>query len=333
MRPSFFALAAVFVMSLATTRSAEAQDTRKKKPATADADTLFREGRRLLQAGDVAAACPKFEESYRLDPAPGTLLNIADCDERSGKLTQAWQHFHNAALTLRDDRVPIAQKRADNLQKKLVIVNVKLPADAPPGTRALQDEVDLPPASLNVDRALTPGRHTFRLGGAAAGNVLTLDLKEGERRDIVLELPPPPVTAKASTTSAALPPSPPPQIANDDTPAPPTKRGIADDPKLPAYAAFGVGGLGLIFATVGLWQTLDAKSDVDALCPNKVCTTQEGIDAASRGTTFNVVMIAGMIVTVLGAGAGTYLLFHPAPWQRRAASGVFFNPSGLAGTF
>ncbi|NOU28880.1 MAG: hypothetical protein HOO96_13330, partial [Polyangiaceae bacterium] len=50
-----------------------------------DAETLFREGRKALEAGDYAVACAKFAESQRIEPAPGTLLNLAGCEERSGK--------------------------------------------------------------------------------------------------------------------------------------------------------------------------------------------------------------------------------------------------------
>jgi hypothetical protein len=37
-----------------------------------------------MSKGDVAGACRKFEESDQLDTAPGTLLNLAGCNERLG---------------------------------------------------------------------------------------------------------------------------------------------------------------------------------------------------------------------------------------------------------
>ena len=39
------------------------------------ATALFNEGRSLMSEGRIAQACPKLEESHRLDPSGGTILN------------------------------------------------------------------------------------------------------------------------------------------------------------------------------------------------------------------------------------------------------------------
>ena len=84
-------------MCLAASGLAHADPTpaeTKHDPAAAEA--LWREGRALRAAGKTHEACPKFAESYRLDPALGTLLNLAQCNEVDGKKATAWSEYRDA---------------------------------------------------------------------------------------------------------------------------------------------------------------------------------------------------------------------------------------------
>src|SRR5580704_6931738 len=76
----------------------------------AAAEVLFRQAREKIVAGDYGGACPLFKESLRLDPAPGTLLNLAECEERIGRLASAWEHFERLERGLpgTDERFAIA---------------------------------------------------------------------------------------------------------------------------------------------------------------------------------------------------------------------------------
>src|SRR5262245_23729372 len=103
-------------------------------PSPADrvlAESLFQEARDLMNADRVPEACAKFAESYRLDSTLGTLLNLAVCHEKEGKIASAWAEFKDAASMARanhqPDRDAMATKHAESLQGQLSYVVLLVP--------------------------------------------------------------------------------------------------------------------------------------------------------------------------------------------------------------
>src|SRR3954454_10869417 len=60
---------------------------------TGSAAALFETGLQHMQASRYAEACPKLAESYWLDPRPGVLFTLAECEARWGKLASAIAHY------------------------------------------------------------------------------------------------------------------------------------------------------------------------------------------------------------------------------------------------
>src|SRR5262245_26602443 len=121
----------VFVTSSALSGAARAQSP---SPAeTAVAETLFKKGRELLEAGKVSEACPKLAESQRIDPRLGTLLNLAACHAQEGKIASAWAEFTDAATKAeragQQERAKLAHEQARELEKRLSFVSITV-ADA-----------------------------------------------------------------------------------------------------------------------------------------------------------------------------------------------------------
>jgi hypothetical protein len=98
------------------------------------AESLFSEGRQLMKAGKIAEACPKFEESYRLDPAGGTLLNVALCHEKAGRTATAWAELKDARAAARKDgradREKLATEHLEKIEPTLSKLTVIVAPDA-----------------------------------------------------------------------------------------------------------------------------------------------------------------------------------------------------------
>jgi hypothetical protein len=74
-----------------------------ERDSVAQAEVLFRSGKEADARGDLETACSKFAESQALDPAVGTLLNLADCESRSGKTHEAIEHYQAARAEMTPD--------------------------------------------------------------------------------------------------------------------------------------------------------------------------------------------------------------------------------------
>src|SRR5687767_13693349 len=142
---SKFFLVLAAVVALEDRAQAQARDA-------AAGEALFQEGRGLMKAGDFAAACPKLEESHRLDPALGTLVNLASCEEQQGRTATAWQHWRMAMeqLPASDKRRSTAQARAAALEKLLARLTITLGAEVSSEAEVKRDGVRLGRASLGL---------------------------------------------------------------------------------------------------------------------------------------------------------------------------------------
>src|SRR5262249_48649017 len=94
-----------------------------QSPNARAAEGLFQQGVSLLQSGQTKEACEKFVASYGLDPANGTLQNVASCHEKEGTTASAWSEWlelaGKAAQANQKEREQLARSRAGELAKDL----------------------------------------------------------------------------------------------------------------------------------------------------------------------------------------------------------------------
>ena len=170
-RPSLLAL---FLLVLARPSAGRAELS-LEPPSGAEvalAETLYREGRKLVAEQRYAEACAKFAESYRLDPATGTLLNLATCHEAVGKLASAWLEFSDAARRARreqrEDRVRLAEEQLRALEPRLSRLTLHVnPTPGAPDLRVKLDGIVIGPAAYGISAPVNPGAH--RIEASATG--------------------------------------------------------------------------------------------------------------------------------------------------------------------
>jgi tetratricopeptide (TPR) repeat protein len=170
-------------------------------------EALFREGRRLLKAGDVANACKKLEESQRLDPAPGTLANLAECHEQLGRTASAWEHWRRFADVVPpgDPRRATALARSADLEKRLPRLSIELAPGAPPELHIERDLIPLGPASYKLALPLDPGPHAITVTSPGrAPRTYDVILAPGELRRLAVAAGPALATPAPAQAPAAV---------------------------------------------------------------------------------------------------------------------------------
>jgi hypothetical protein len=101
---------------------------------SAEAESLFREGKRLMKKGQLAQACDKFDAADHVEATASTELNLADCREKTGQLATAWAMFIKAATTAKRagdaKRDAEGRRRAAALEPQLVYLTILVPEEA-----------------------------------------------------------------------------------------------------------------------------------------------------------------------------------------------------------
>jgi len=98
---------------------------------SAEADQRFKEAEALLEAGKVAEACAAFEESNRLEPSAGTLINLGLCREKLGKLASALAAYRGALERVKDpNKKAVAAEREAALAPRVSRLTISVASEA-----------------------------------------------------------------------------------------------------------------------------------------------------------------------------------------------------------
>jgi hypothetical protein len=311
---------------------------------SAQAETMFREGKRLMAAKDYAAACPKFAEAARLDPSSGVQLALGLCLEGQGKTASAWGAYVTAAsLARRDgrkDRERAADQHASALEPKLphVTIEVAAPTAALAGLVVREDGVLIGSAAWS-SAPIDPGAHT--IDAAAPGKkafAATFAIDPGEKKTVsVPVLEDAPATPASASASAPASPTAVPAASTVPVGSGGSSAGAAPSESSaplaePSHAlrntglvVLGVGAASTIAGVVFGLVAINKASSVNKACPGSTCGNAQTVsDDQTAGTLADAstgTFIAGGACVAVGA-----LLFflgrHPAEEAATTTAGV-----------
>ncbi len=325
MSSKIVASAALFGLTLlAVSPNARAQSD------SAIAQGLFDEGRKLMNEKKFAEACPRLERSYKLDPAAGTLLNLAVCHEGQGKTATALAEFRDSVALARrenrNDRLGFAQKHIDALKNRICTLTVTQ-AGHESGLEWKLDGAKVGTESLGIALPIDPGGHVIEASapGKQAWKTSFEITRDGETKS--LEIP----------TLVPLPPQPKPEVVVEQPPPPPPlveKASRGPSPWIWVTIGFGVAGFGAMalggIESLSSWNTRTANcgSSIGNSDPN-ACNSA-GVTADSNARTWALVAdiglgvgVAGTIATIIVAAVG-----RPKPKDsRHAIVTPFVSPS------
>jgi hypothetical protein len=281
-------------------------------------------GYALKQAGKCEDAIPHFLASYRADPRPKALLNLADCEQQLHLLLAASDHARQGLSLARQqqDRVltDVAQGQLDAIDHKLPRLIVRMAPEAPAGTSAVRDGTVLGADALEVPVPLDPGAHrVVAMAPGRAQREFEVILVEGQHAEIEVEPGAPIETGAAAEAAMAL--------SGHDDAGPSTRR-------LLTYGVLGVGGAGIIVGVaVGIaagskHSAIDRECNDSSTCPS---SAQGDIDSFHSLRTWSTI---GYVSGVAGLATGV-VLWLTAPKSDTPASALWLGPAsaGVAGRF
>ena len=273
---------------------AAAQDASNK----AAAEALFRDGRTLYDQGKYPEACAKFAESQRLDPAPGTLLNLGGCYEKNGQTASAWATFKEAMAAAhvkgRNDWEDLARTRAAALEPTLSRLTIAVASKAD-GLTVTRDGSAVGAAEWGTAIPVDPGSHA-------------VDAQAPHRKPFHQSVDVPSGGANITVTVAEL------DSAADEGGTPPTESHSSGSTQ--RTIGLVVGGIGIVGIGIGTAFGFSAMSKENDATKNHCDATdhcdptgvQLGKDAQSAATASTIAFAVGGV-----ALAGGLLLYFTAP--------------------
>ena len=316
---------------------ASAEGTQPLSPA---AERLFNDGLKLAHGGDCTRARDKFTESYAIDPAPGTLINWALCEEKLGRSATALELLRLADQTLPANHPKRAGmvKHMEMLRKRAPILRVRLTAPLPEGATLAMDGALVETAAFSRGVLGDPGAHVVEIR-VPGHEDRRYEVVLAEATTLEVTVQPGALRTGAKGGDGKSAPEGASGAGSSDPSGGPTSTSTSSPSSTLGWALAG-GGLAAIGA--GAVTGLLAKNQWDSVSNNcdverKVCRNDEGVQASSAGDTLAAVSTAAFIAGGASLAVGGYLLLTtkdaPATARVSTAAGPGVLGLRLSGEF
>lgn len=294
------------------------------KEELAKARELFMEGLALASGNNCSGAIAKYKEVARVKMTPQVAFNIAECEERLGKLVSAVGNYRLAQSQLDDPKVKAKAKevasqvegRIASLEERIPKLTIKRGKGAESATLLL-DGSELGSAQVGSELPVDPGPHELvaRIGEKEASKkTFSIGEKESQEIEISVDL----AALKKDET-------PPPPIKPEE---PPPKVIVEPDKgssKVPGIVLLGVGvASGAVGAALFFGPRQSTIDELEQVCgPDKRCPASAK-DTSDKGKLYTGIAEAAWGVGGAAIITGVILL--------ATSGGKKTNTAGLPGT-
>jgi hypothetical protein len=277
-----------------------AAPARAQQPGT-ESDDLFAKGREAMREQDYARALTLFERSESIEPAVGTLLNLAICEEKLGRLLRARDHLHEAldATGPSDRRRGLIAERFSEIEGELPRLTITGPAALAPGVVVRLDGEPLDRSHLLAPVPLDPGVHTLRCSGSLARLCdRTFTVAPREQIAQLVEGVPAPSQATATRPTVTLG-----AAETVERPAPRPARTLP-------HVLEGIGAVGLGVGIGSGAAALYEKAQVAQHCDRARCDS-EGTSDSRTESRLSIVAATSLAIGLVGLVTAAYLSLRP----------------------
>jgi hypothetical protein len=289
----------------------------RAQSSTAQAETLFRQGKDLMAHGRIAEACAAFDASQKLDPTIATLLNQASCREKNGQLASAWGLFLDAERQSRsasDDAGrqlhQVATDHAGKLEPRLSTLTITVASEnRVRGLEILRNNEPVDPGAWN--KALPVDGGTYKITARAPGNAeWSSSVTVSPERDAkTIETP----RLKAAALSSTSAPAGAPATSRAQVAPPPPEHRSRLVPLIFGGAALALGGGAIVFE-------LSARSDNDKIATEHDNTKRDALWSSANNKRYAAEGFG--VASVACAGVAVWLLLRSGPDAESTSTSV-----------